>query len=467
MQYKAHFWGLGLVALLLATNIQAAIYADFTTAQGSFSVELDVMRAPRAVANFIGLTDGTQTWRDPVTGAVRGGSAGDGFYKGMQFYSTAGSLALLGGMRRYIGSDGGEYWEGAGYTILDEVGNGVDLVRGVLAVPEFEGPHSGGGEFAVLLTAASNNVGSGWTGFGAVTGAGMTVVTAIANEVTNGSGRVAAQVSIRDSGITPEETAALAMGLAELPVVSTMPLGFGQAGHASSQAVFWSAPKSQACLATASNLLQTNWSVLPGTWNTDTNAAWQEVPLASIPGLATQRGFLNGSEAIYPKMTAEPFAGKVRFGMAHTGLDMQYWLDFDGGTGVWAQVEGGAPVQSGNITEIGQMLQSAHSVHIAFFIGWTAYHYWLGFDEVGALEGRFYCEQWLYNAELTGTDSGSFEWAAGWGRQSFPNAWKPVSRFDVRAPSQALLSMEAWEAWRTFKRRLPVLNVHGLDLKSE
>ena len=445
---------------LVAGAVHGAIYADFSTSLGTFTVELDALKAPRAVANFMGLADGMQTWRDPVTGEARGGGAGDAFYEGMPFYSTFGGFTLLGGLRPYPGSDGNEYWEGPGFTILDEATNGVALVRGVLALAEFAGPHSGGGELAILLTNAPY-LGSGWTGFGAVTGAGMAVVEAVVNSVTGGSGRVLAQIAIRDGGMTPEENAALNAARTELPLVTEMPLGLGGATNV----LFESAPQSQACLSTASNLLSQGWSVYPGTWNTGTNETRMDLPLTSIPGIAERLGFLYGSQAVYPKMTVAPFSGKQRLGMAHTGTDMQYWLDFTGATGIWARVSNSVPVESGTIDWIGQELETANSVHVVLFIGWTAYHYWLGFDEAGATTGRFYCELWYLNAELSGTDDGTFELAEGWGSKKSARTARSrtaTASFDAAPDVPAMRSMAEWKAKRT-PRSGPGLEISGMD----
>ncbi len=453
MSFRACCLFVPLFATLLAAQpTLAEIYADFTTSHGSFTVELDALRAPRAVANFIGLVDGTRTWRDPTTGAVRGGAAGDGFYAGMRFYATAGTVALLGGFRPYAGSDGNEYWDGPGYTILDEATNGVALARGVLAAPIFDGPHSGGGELALMLT--SIPPGNGWTAFGAVTGAGMAVVDAVANDVTNGSGRVAAQIAIRTAGVTPEETAALDAVRGELPTIEAMPLGFASASNATCSLAFWSVPNSQACLATASNLPANQWSVLPGDWNTGTNAVSKSVPLAAIPGMTNAngnlrpRGFLYGSQAHYPKMTAGLLSGKQHLAMAHTGTNYQYWLDFAGGTGIWGNVVSNMPVPRGNIDWVGQEMGTANSLHLVLFIGSTAYHYWLGFDEAEAMAGRFYCEFYYLNVELRGTDNGTFEWTEGWPSQSLATQGKPVRQVLDHGISESMSSMEAGNTLR-------------------
>ena len=61
--------GWGWVAPLQAqTN---GLFADFSTSAGTFTVELDFVRAPRTVANFVRLAEGTQSWMDPATGVAR------------------------------------------------------------------------------------------------------------------------------------------------------------------------------------------------------------------------------------------------------------------------------------------------------------------------------------------------------------------------------------------------------------
>jgi peptidyl-prolyl cis-trans isomerase A (cyclophilin A) len=45
------------------------VYAHFTTNLGKFTVELFEKDAPKTVANFVGLAEGTKEWTDPKTGA--------------------------------------------------------------------------------------------------------------------------------------------------------------------------------------------------------------------------------------------------------------------------------------------------------------------------------------------------------------------------------------------------------------
>ena len=437
--------GLGMAVWLTAAAGRAAIYADFTAPQGTFTVELDVLQAPRTVANFLGLADGTQTWLDPATGAVRGGAAAGVFYEGAGFDSTLGSLALRGGLRTYGGTN--DLRAGPGYSLLDDWTNGTALARGDLTMVVPEGPHSGGAEFAVVLSNAMAQTGFEWTRFGRVTGAGMTVVDAVAAEVTNGSGRVDVQIAIRDQDATPEETAALAAARAELPAVQEMPLGFSRETQCTSHVSFWAEPSSRGCLSTASNLTS-GWSVLPGTWNMDTNAVFRSIPLTSIPGMGAGGGFLYGSQAVYPRLTARALPDLMRMAVAHTGADVQYWLDFPGATGVWALVENGTPVYVGTLINLSQQLVTANSVAVDFLIGegleWTRYLYWIGLDEAGAMTGRFYNEQWFMNVVLDGQDWGTFELADGWGAAPTGIAKPAASRKTSQPPRIGRKASPTW-----------------------
>jgi hypothetical protein len=132
---------------------------------------------------------------------------------------------------------------------------------------------------------------------------------------------------------------------------------------------------------------------------------------------------------------------------------------------MWARVSNSVPVESGTIDWIGQELETANSVHMVFFIGFTAYHYWLGFAEAGATTGRFYCELWYFNAELTGTDSGLFELGEGWGgMKSARKAWNPMAAtsFDPAPGKATMRTMAEWRAIRASQRELG-LKIGGTD----
>jgi hypothetical protein len=47
---------------------KSPVYATFKTSMGDIVVELFEDKAPKTVANFIGLASGTTEWTDPKTG---------------------------------------------------------------------------------------------------------------------------------------------------------------------------------------------------------------------------------------------------------------------------------------------------------------------------------------------------------------------------------------------------------------
>src|SRR6187397_2149114 len=85
-------------------------YAHFTTNQGSFVVKLFDDVAPRTVANFVGLAEGTKAWKDPVTGQ----SVNRPFYDGLTFHRVIADFMIQGGCPLGTGTGG------PGYKFKDE-----------------------------------------------------------------------------------------------------------------------------------------------------------------------------------------------------------------------------------------------------------------------------------------------------------------------------------------------------------
>jgi peptidyl-prolyl cis-trans isomerase A (cyclophilin A) len=126
-------------ACLAVATAEAALEADLTTTAGIVTVELDFVRAPRAVANFISLAEGTRRWIDPSTGAV----SDDRYYDGTVFHAVVnqpGDRRASGGSRDGSGADG------PGFTILDDLDPALVHQPYVMAF-ESSGPNSGGGRF--------------------------------------------------------------------------------------------------------------------------------------------------------------------------------------------------------------------------------------------------------------------------------------------------------------------------------
>lgn len=386
-----------------------------------FRVELDAAGTPVAVANFMGLVDGSQRWVDPKTKLVRGGE-GDGFYQGMVFDWNAGSV-LRGGLKGVVGTNGTvEYTGRPGYTIRSEVGtNGWNTVdEGTLAYVErmpvekwLQGwmgwevnvLNSGGGELGLFLEAGLVP----WTVFGHVAAGDEEALWALADAVA--AGVTAVEWSVDTVGMTEAERSALEKAKAELPVVEGIVARVNGGGG-----VEWEVSgRSRLMVSTATNLV-TGWKGIEEGWNEGTEetgigAVWEEL------GLRGGTGFASFAEVRYPGMAGAPLEGKWRIGAEHTDKRMQYWLDFNGGTnggtGMWAQVESGSITAAGTVTNVTCERRTANSLLVTFSMGAGVPYYWFSVATNGAMEGRFQSVQVsLGGAEK---DSGTYEWAEGWG----------------------------------------------------
>jgi peptidyl-prolyl cis-trans isomerase A (cyclophilin A) len=88
-----------------------SIFATLHTTAGPIRVELFPNHAPKTVANFVGLADGTQAYTDPRTGAQGSGP----YYNGVTFHRVIANFMIQGGDPTGTGRGG------PGYTFNDEV----------------------------------------------------------------------------------------------------------------------------------------------------------------------------------------------------------------------------------------------------------------------------------------------------------------------------------------------------------
>jgi len=149
------FTGIGAVAMAItlaavagtASAGQAArkpagkVLAHFTTTEGAFTVELFEKDAPKTVANFVGLADGTKEWTDPKSGA----KMKKPFYDGLIFHRVIPNFMIQGGDP--LGTGTGD----PGYKFADEFGSGRKLDKaGILAMAN-AGPNTNGSQFFITL----------------------------------------------------------------------------------------------------------------------------------------------------------------------------------------------------------------------------------------------------------------------------------------------------------------------------
>ena len=152
------------------------VYAHFTTNLGKFTVELFEKDAPKTVANFVGLADGTKEWTDPKTGA----KVKKPFYNGLIFHRVIADFMIQGGDP--LGTGTGD----PGYKFADEFGSGRKMDKaGVLAMAN-AGPNTNGSQFFITLK-ETNYLNGKHTVFGEVT-EGMDTIRKIGETKTSKPG---------------------------------------------------------------------------------------------------------------------------------------------------------------------------------------------------------------------------------------------------------------------------------------
>ena len=152
-----------------------AVYADFVTTEGNFTIRLFDKEAPNTVANFVGLAEGTREWTDPRTNQ----KSQQPYYDGIIFHRVIDGFMIQGG------DPLGKGYGGPGYKFADEFHPSLRHSKpGILSMAN-AGPNTNGGQFFITL-APTPHLDNRHTVFGEVE-SGMDVVRKI------GSTKVGAQ----------------------------------------------------------------------------------------------------------------------------------------------------------------------------------------------------------------------------------------------------------------------------------
>jgi len=115
--------------------------AHFTTSEGSFTVRLFDEDAPKTVANFVELAEGTREWTDPKTGQ----KVKRPFYDGLIFHRVIGGFMIQGGDPLGTGTGG------PGYKFGDEFSPKLRHHKiGILSMAN-SGPNTNGSQFFITL----------------------------------------------------------------------------------------------------------------------------------------------------------------------------------------------------------------------------------------------------------------------------------------------------------------------------
>lgn len=114
--------------------------AVFETSMGNFTATLFDDKAPKTVANFAGLAEGTQEWTDP-----KGQKQKRPFYDGLIFHRVIDGFMIQGGCPEGSGRGG------PGYRFADEFGPGLKHTKAGFLSMANAGPNTNGSQFFVTV----------------------------------------------------------------------------------------------------------------------------------------------------------------------------------------------------------------------------------------------------------------------------------------------------------------------------
>jgi peptidyl-prolyl cis-trans isomerase A (cyclophilin A) len=164
--------------------IRMAVRAHFDTTLGPFTVDLFDQQAPKTVANFVGLAEGTKEWKHPGTGEKHTKP----FYDGIVFHRIISGFVIQGG------DPLGKGYGGPGYQFEDEFHRELRHDRAGMLSMANAGPNTNGSQFFITLGPTPHLDGR-HSIFGAVT-SGMDVVEKIGQVKTDRDDRPTTPVVI-------------------------------------------------------------------------------------------------------------------------------------------------------------------------------------------------------------------------------------------------------------------------------
>ncbi|MBK7821076.1 MAG: peptidylprolyl isomerase [Tessaracoccus sp.] len=144
------------------------------TNRGDVVIDLFEDQAPKTVANFVGLAEGTKEYVDPETGEPTTGN----YYDGLSFHRVIDGFMIQGGCP--VGNGTG----GPGYEFADEFHPELSFNRPYLLAMANRGPGTNGSQFFITVV-PTPHLNRRHTIFGEVTdAASQAVVDAIATTRT-------------------------------------------------------------------------------------------------------------------------------------------------------------------------------------------------------------------------------------------------------------------------------------------
>jgi peptidyl-prolyl cis-trans isomerase A (cyclophilin A) len=154
-----------------AMTVPNGPYVVMDTSMGRITCQFYQKQAPNAVANFIGLAEGTKDWTDPTTKKVMHHKR---YYDGTTFHRVIPEFMIQGGDPTGTGTGG------PGYGFGLEVDPNLNFdVPGRLAMAHSDAPNSNGSQF-FITEQATEFLNQHYTLFGQCDDASVDVVKAIA-----------------------------------------------------------------------------------------------------------------------------------------------------------------------------------------------------------------------------------------------------------------------------------------------
>jgi peptidyl-prolyl cis-trans isomerase A (cyclophilin A) len=117
------------------------LFATLATTEGDIRIQLFPNHAPKTVANFVELAEGTREWTDPRTG-TRGSAP---LYDGTVFHRVIGGFMIQGGDPLGTGTGG------PGYRFNDEFHPELGFTKPYLLAMANAGPGTNGSQFFVTV----------------------------------------------------------------------------------------------------------------------------------------------------------------------------------------------------------------------------------------------------------------------------------------------------------------------------
>ena len=173
-----------------AQEKKGPLYATIKTSAGDVVVLLFEDKAPKTVANFVGLATGTKEWTDPKSRQ----QVKRPLYNGTIFHRVIAGFMIQGGDPEGTG------FGGPGYTIKDELPPSNRNARGTISMAN-AGPNTGGSQFFINVV-DNRGLDRKHPVFGRVV-AGMEIVDAISRTAKDSQDRPRTKVTIQKASFLP------------------------------------------------------------------------------------------------------------------------------------------------------------------------------------------------------------------------------------------------------------------------